>query len=80
MNLLDYALAGYEGRVSECPPHDSSTVGMAFLAGAWCKAKGMGPPREIRPSRGYTWIINRTLKIKFQFSPQYVTGHLITLA
>lgn len=78
MTHLDYALAGYEGRKSECPPYDSSTVGMAFHLGEWCKAKGI-LPQEIKPSRGYSWIINRTLKIKFTFSPVYVSGYLITL-
>lgn len=78
MTINDYAQAGYDGRVSECPPYDSSTFGMAFHVGAWCKTKGIRV-YEIKASRGYTWVVNRTIKVKFTFSPAYVTGHLITM-
>ena len=79
MTILDYALAGYDGRKSECPPYDSSTVGMAFRVGEWCKSHGI-PVQEIKASRGYSWIINRSVKVKFDFDRRYVSGFMIQLA
>ena len=73
MTTQDYAMAGYDNRTSECPPYDSSTFGMAFNVGVWCKANGI-LPQEVKPSRGYTWIINRAIKVKFTFNRQ---GHTI---
>lgn len=65
MNHLDYALAGYNGRESERPPYASSIVGMAFQCGVVCRELGI-LPQEIRPSRGYTWIVNRVYKFNFR--------------
>lgn len=58
MNLIDYAQAGYDARISERPPYDSSPAGMAFAAGEWCRSHGIYP-LECRMSRGHSIRINR---------------------
>ena len=64
-NYLEYALSGYNGKESERPPYNSSPVGMAFQCGVICRKMGI-TPLEIKPSRGYIWIINRTFKFNFK--------------
>lgn len=71
-NIQKYFQAGYDGRSSERPPYGSSVTGMAFSCGVWCRANGI-TPHEIKPSRGYKWIINRTFVLDFKnddYNPQ----------
>jgi len=68
MNLTDYAQAGYDGRMSERPPYDSSPAGMAFAAGLWCRANGIYP-EEATQGRGYRIRINRTIVVNCKDAP-----------
>jgi hypothetical protein len=64
-NFMIYTLAGYNGRESERPAYPSSMVGMAFQCGVVCRKMGIFP-QEIKPSRGYNWIVNRSYKFNFK--------------
>ena len=63
--LRDYAEAGYNGRESMRPSYPSSSDGMAFECGAWCKKHGV-TLHEVKSGRGYTWIINQGYKLNFK--------------
>ena len=62
--VSDAFCKGYQLMTSERPPYDSSSVGMAFRCGEICRERGI-MAGEISPSRGYSWIVNRTFRIKF---------------
>jgi hypothetical protein len=64
MTFHDYFIAGYNLAESHRPPYSSSPIGMAFMCGEWCRQNNI-TPHEIKASRGYTWIINRTYKLNF---------------
>lgn len=64
MTTQDYAIAGYNGMTSERPPYDSSIIGMAFRCGEICREHNLYP-HEIKASRGYSFVVNRTYKIRF---------------
>ena len=42
----------------------SSANDMAHKVGLWARTHGI-TPMEVRPSRGYTWILNREIKLSF---------------
>ena len=63
-NLTAYAMAGHDGRQSECPPYASSPNGLAFAAGVWCATHGI-TPMEVTMSRGYSVRVNRDLVLNF---------------
>ncbi|MFA5152259.1 MAG: hypothetical protein WC554_06870 [Clostridia bacterium] len=67
MTLNDYFQAGYHGMTSHEPPYPSSPVHMAYCCGVWCKEHNI-VAYEIKASRGYTWIVNRTYKLSFKNS------------
>lgn len=63
--IYDYFMAGYNLRMSERPPYDSSAVGMAFSCGVWCRHNNV-VAQEIKASRGYTYIVNRIYRLNFK--------------
>lgn len=63
MNTIDYVLAGYNKRMSEQPPYDSSTNGMLFTAGLFCRENNI-QPIEAKTGRGYSIIINRDIVLR----------------
>jgi hypothetical protein len=64
-NYLTYAEAGYNSRESERPAYSSSTIGMAFQCGVICRKLSI-LPKEIKPSKGYNWIVNKSYKFNFK--------------
>ena len=65
MTNTEYAVAGYNGMESMRPHYASSPNGYAFQCGVWCRKMGI-TFFEVKPSRGYTWIVNRTYKLDFK--------------
>jgi len=65
MNLIDYATAGYDARMSERPPYDSSLAGRAFTCGEWARQNGI-LPREVSPGRGHKMLLNRDFVLDFK--------------
>lgn len=63
MNLLDYALAGYEGRQTEFT-YTSSPAWFAEQAGKEARKAGIRV-YEVKMSRGYSVRINRDYIFKF---------------
>jgi len=77
MNTFDCFMAGYHGRTSEEPPYASSINGMAYQAGKWCREYKV-VAQEIKPSRGYKMIVNRTYVLDFKrdsYSPDVTRVH-----
>ena len=62
--IQDCFQAGYN-LSNERPPWPSSTVYMAYQSGVWCRKHGINP-LEVKQSRGYTMIVNRTYKLNFK--------------
>jgi hypothetical protein len=61
-NLLDYALAGYEGRQTDAMY--SSSCWSAEQAGKQCRKIGLFP-LEVTMSKGYSVRVNRDYIVKF---------------
>jgi hypothetical protein len=55
---------------TESPYLTSSSNDMAHRIGLWCR-KHNTYPYELKASRGYTWILNRNIKLSFKPSKRY---------
>jgi len=62
MELLDYALAGYDGRQTDAMY--SSPCWLAEQAGKVCRKVNL-LPQEVKMSKGYSVRINRDYVVKF---------------
>ena len=62
---MEYAIRGYQGMESERPAYESSSVGMAFQCGVWCRDNKI-PLGSVKASRGYTWIVNGFYKLNYK--------------
>ena len=64
--FTEIAQRSYDNK-SQSPYIATSSNDMAHRVGLWCRDYSIYP-QEVRESRGYTWIVNRNIKLSFKKS------------